>query len=112
MVENESSDDNDEEINEISKKKGPPIKPFNEMKENSKSQHLKIDPHIEKIHQMAEDIGISFDEFLMYCGMRNCFQNGDIQSGKLYKHMYKEGHSSVSVSQPNDVTTEKLVAYR
>ena len=116
MVENDSSEssseENDDDNNQIIKKKGPPTKSFKEMKENSKSQHAKIDPHIEKMHQMANDIGISFDELLMYAGMRNSYQNGDFKTGNLYKHMYKEGHSNVSVTQPNDVTTEKLVAYR
>ena len=112
MVENISSDDSDDNIDQIAKKKGPPIKSFKEMKHNSYSQHVKIDPHIEKMKEMAKDIGITFDELIMYSGMRNSFQNGDTQSGNIYKHMYVEGHSSVSVNKANDVTTEKLVAYR
>ena len=114
MVENNSSDDDydDNDTDQIPKKKGPPIKPFKEMKHNSYSQHAKIDPHIEKMHEMAEHIGITFDELLMYAGMRNSFKNDDIQSGNLYKHMYEKGHSSVSISERNDVPTEKLIAYR
>ena len=110
MVQN--SDDSDDNIDQITKKKGPPTKLFKEMKHNSYSQHAKIDPHITKMRQMAMDIGITFDELIMYAGMRNSFQNGNIQSGNLYKHIYEEGHSSVSVNKANDVTTEKLVAYR
>ena len=102
FIDDDSEDDDEEENmdkNDVQqKKKGRPKKTFNQSGKNAKKR--KTDDILAELRQTASELGITFQQLILYLGKRDADSNGDDNLSKLFQELNRNGKNGQPKMSP------------